>query len=160
MLRTRGHRNSILLGFLCLGLCLLLSSCRRKNLEARIASNLKQCSYEKPCRLKLSDLTPFDWDRGYSFYNGSKSDREKVLGVEDIGYQQDERQLVFLKDGRVIFQEGDENGVEAPTENELIFGPDTPRSGLLYSTFHHDDAFLVREMRSQNGIYYEWDPTP
>ena len=149
------------LAVLCLVGCALLAWCYFRSsgtLEGKIAAGIRRCPVGKPCRIKVSGFTPFEWDRAYMFYSASKSEREELLGTADPSYQEGVRQFVFLKDSKIVFQESEPSNFEGPSENELIIGDDTERPPPIYSTFSYDAEFVATERESQYGPCYNLRP--
>jgi hypothetical protein len=107
---------------------------------------------QRACRIRLSDLTAFDWDRFYAFpYNATPNDRQIALGMNDSGYRDLERQIVFTKSGKVVFQETEPTNPENPIKDEVIF--DMP-SDATYASYPHDAVFSVEKANGPEGTYY------
>src|ERR1700760_4125304 len=79
---------------------LMISSCNRKTtgvFEEKIVSLVNKCPTRNSCQIRLRDVTTFDWEKGYALYHGTKAQRSYVLGTEDSGFIEGQRQIVFLK---------------------------------------------------------------
>jgi hypothetical protein len=89
----------------------------------------------------------------YAFkYTATKQDREKALGMTDDGYRDLERQLVFLKNGKLVFQESEPTNAEHPIKNEVVFDiPDTES----FKSYPHGTVFSVTALRSDSGPYFQ-----
>jgi hypothetical protein len=82
---------------------------------------LQQCGKARNCTVRLSDITPFKWDKMFSFeYGVSRSDREKAVGISFKTHEL-ERQIVFVRDGKVILNEFLPTDIEKPVLNSIVF---------------------------------------
>ena len=138
---------------LTLAAILILSGCvGSRTMELKIVSSIRECPDPVKCRVKLADLTNFDWDRMYAFkYVATKLDRELALGTKDQEFTELERQIVFVKDGRIVFQESEATNVEHPIKNEVIFDiPDDATS----KSYVHGVVFSAIEKRGEDGPYF------
>jgi hypothetical protein len=113
-----GFQNEAASGFsrceflfvIALGILSTLPGCARSGkLEREILSEIRQkCGDRGSCRIQIDRAALFDWDKMYAFkYTATEQDRERVLGTKDVGYRDLERQLVFLKDGKIVHQESE-----------------------------------------------------
>ena len=121
-------------------------------LESKIVDHIQTCSHAATCRFAISDVTPFDWDKFYVFdYGVSLKDRERALGTKDEGFQEFHPQLVFLKDGRIVYQESEQPDVENPNEDEVIFDIPNDRNLKFYAP---TAVFSVTEDHAESGRYF------
>ena len=137
------------------GILLTLPGCPRSGkVEQEIVSEISQkCGDRGSCRIQIDRAALFDWDKMYAFkYTATAQDRERVLGTKAVGYRDLERQLVFLKDGKVVHQESEPTNVEHPVRNEVVF--DIPDSAA-FKSYPHEAAFWVNRLSSSAGPYYE-----
>lgn len=82
---------------------------------------LQRCGKARNCMVRLSDVTPFKWDKMFSFdYGVSPSDREKAVGISFKTHEL-ERQIVFVRDGKVILNEFLPTDIEKPVLNSIVF---------------------------------------
>jgi hypothetical protein len=76
------------------------------SVEAKIGKKVDNCQPEIECIFKISEITDFQWDKMFVFdYAVPDDEIAKHLGTEYGGGEQFKRQLVFLKDGKIIHQE-------------------------------------------------------
>jgi hypothetical protein len=134
---------------------LCLPGCTRSGkVERALVSQITQsCRDQAPCQIRVDQATWFDWDKMYAFkYTATEPDREKALGMKDDGYRDLERQLVFLKNGKIVFQESEPTNAEHPIKNEVVFDiPDAEAS----KSFSRETVFSVTKLRSEAGRYFQ-----
>ena|ERR1035438_269775 len=94
-------------------------------IEGRLGAAISQkCGSARNCTVRLSDLTPFKWDKMFYFdYGVDPSERRRVIGTSLVTPEL-ERQLVFLRDGKVIENELLPTDVEKPIANQIVFETD------------------------------------
>ena len=113
----------------------------------------EQCRNQIPCQIRIEQATTFSWDKMYAFkYTATSKDREAALGIKDEGYRELERQLVFLSNGRIVYQESEPTNVEHLVKNEVVF--DMPDEAS-FSSYPKGTVFSANEQRSsESGPYY------
>jgi hypothetical protein len=137
------------------GLLWTVSGCARPGkVERELVSQITQkCGNRGSCRLQIDQLASFDWDRLYAFkYTATEQDRERALGTKDVGYRDLERQLVFLKDGKIVHQESESTNVEHPVKNEVVF--DIP-DAVAFKSYPRGTVFSINQLNGSSGPYYE-----
>ena len=111
------------------------------------------CRGRSECLLRLQDVTDFEWDKMVVFgYGASDSEVEHVLGIKDHRGGEFQRNIVFTKEGKIVFHEEEPVDVERPLRDEVIFNFS---SGADYAIYPHNVVFKVSEKSSTNGRYYE-----
>lgn len=144
-------KRHILIGLMVL----VVSGCGFNNIESKIASRVRaQCQTPKPCIVRISDLTDFQWDEMYAFtYSASSDQIEQIIGVPLAEKVQFTRKVVFRWNGKVVHYE------ELPTQvdNFLDGQVDFDISDKdFYKLYPIDSAvFRVDKKEFENGIYYE-----
>ena len=92
--------------------------------------------------MRLSDLTPFKWDRMFYFdYGVDPSDRRNAVGI-GFDTHELEREIVFLRDGKVIDNEFLPTDVEKPIANQIVF--ETNGNDSSMSTFACDSSAVFQ----------------
>jgi hypothetical protein len=138
---------------------LVLSSCgQRQGMVARsvVRGIHLCCRHGAPCNVKLKDYTPFDWDKGFYFNDATtEEERSLILGVTDEGYQEIEGQYVFLKNGKLVYQESEPTNFEGTVPDELSI--DT-LSGKNFASFASDSSFTVSEESGSHGPWFSLQP--
>lgn len=145
--------NLAIVALVCTLFC--LSGCTRSGrLERSLISQISRtCRDQAQCRVSINQATWFDWDKMYAFkYTATKQDRETALGMKDDGYRDLERQLVFLKNGKIVFQESEPTNSEHPIKNEVVF--DIP-DAEAFKSFPREAVFSVNQARSEIGPYFQ-----
>jgi len=137
-----------------LGILLPLSGCSRVGkVESSIVREIhRSCFGNTSCKIRARDFTPFEWDRMFAF-NGAttEQDRTRALGNPEQGYQEFDRQLVFTKNGRIVYQESEPTNVEKAMKDELAF--DFP-DGANFRFFPQSAAFSVQVEDGPDGPYF------
>lgn len=125
----------------------------QRTIEARIAHEVGQsCSFDRPCRIRLTEITPFKWDHLYAFkYTATQDDVRRATGTRMKEYAELQHKLIFIKDGKIVFQENERTNVEHPVKNEVVF--DIPDSAN-YKGYQSDVVFQVSKNSSEAGTYY------
>jgi hypothetical protein len=143
--------RSLLLSALTLG----MSGCARSGkMESALVLQIAQsCRMQSPCQIRIDSATDFDWGKMYVFqYNATKADRERALGMNDDGYQDLQRQLVFVNNGRIVFQESEPTNIEHPIKNEVVF--DIPGTET-FASYPRGTLFSVQQLSSEAGAYFK-----
>jgi len=116
----------------------------------------EQCRNQTPCQIRIEQATAFSWDKMYAFkYTATSKDRDAALGVKDEGYRELERQLVFLKDGKIVYQESEPTNVEHLVRNEVVF--DMP-DDAFFRSYPLGTVFSATVLSSTAGPYYRLTP--
>lgn len=120
---------------------------------ALVAQISRACAGQASCRIRIDQATSFDWDKMYAFkYTATEQDREHALGMKDIGYRDLERQIVFLKDGKIVHQESEPTNVEHPVKNEVVF--DIP-DAVAFKSYSRGTEFTVDRLNGKLGPYFQ-----
>lgn len=156
MRKLSGKRVTVPLLILCLGCsgCLLSRSPESFPVQGRLIRQLERaCSSGKACKVRMNDLTDFNWDRMYVFAVGvSPSERREIAGADGVETIDLEGELVFTKAGRIVHQEPVAEGVERPIKDEISFAEIT-NTGESQS-YPPDIVFAVKQGTSKNGSYF------
>jgi hypothetical protein len=147
----------ILSAIVLFGVCALvaLSGCSRsRKIEKKIIALIAHsCPDRASCRIRVDQATSFNWDRLYVFkYTATEKDREQALGMKDDGYRDLERQLVFLKNGKIVFQESEPTNVEHPIKDEVVF--DIP-DAAAFKSYANGAEFSVTQVTGESGPHYQ-----
>ncbi|MCD8178571.1 MAG: hypothetical protein LUE98_14580 [Tannerellaceae bacterium] len=121
--------------------CLQISC--KNTLYKRVNKFYKKCS-QKNCVLNISEIFNFEWDTLFVFPPMTDYRRE-YQSLQDIN-----RQIAFVKDGRIVYQE-DELRVESPYKVTFYNKPFfyTPENAVF--TVTQDKHHLI-------GKYYVLEP--
>jgi hypothetical protein len=144
-------KRHLLIGFILLA----VSGCGCNNLEGKIAGKVRaQCETSKPCIVRISDLTDFQWDEMYAFrYSASIDQIQQVIGVLVTEKVQFTRKLVFRLRGKVVHYEELPTQVDNFLDGQVDF--DIPDKDF-YKLYRVNSAvFRVNKKEFENGIYYE-----
>jgi hypothetical protein len=154
-LKTRGSiPGKVGTAFLAACLLVLIQGCERQGpINERIVKAIKtHCANQPNCTLRISDQTPFSWDKMFVFDSEvGEADRTKILGTKDVGFCEFEAQLVFTKNGQILYQESQIQDVENPSRDQVKFG-DPDWAEIL--TFSPDAVFAVSAESSPAGPWY------
>jgi len=102
-----------------------IAACHRgvttTSIEGRIGRAITdRCQAAAKCVIHLRDLTPFEWDRMFYFdYSVSPAARRSAVGMP-FDTEELRRQLVFLRNGRVVRNDLLPTDVEKPVEMSLL----------------------------------------
>jgi hypothetical protein len=139
----------------CFGFLVVLMTfgcARQPPVAAAIRSRIQLCAKDRPCVISMRDVTRFDWDICYAFeYGTTRAVREAVLHTADPSYSEFEPQLVFLKSGRIVYEESHPTDVEHPLRNEIVF--DIPE-GAAFRAYRRDARFTAEEILGGVERYY------
>jgi hypothetical protein len=144
-------KRHLLIGFILLA----LSGCGSNSIESKIAGRVKaQCETPKPCIIRISDLTDFQWDEMYAFrYSASVDQIQQVIGVPVTEKVQFTRKVVFRLRGKVVHYEELPTQVDNFLDGQVDF--DIPEKDF-YRLYRVDSAvFQVNKKEFENGVYYE-----
>lgn len=122
----------------------------RLSVEGKLGAAIsRQCGTARNCKVRLSDLTPFKWDRMFYFdYGVAPPERRRAVGVSFDTHEL-ERQIVFLRAGKVIDNEFLPTNVERPIANQIVFENDgTDKSP---SPFACDDSAVFQATYDEFG---------
>jgi hypothetical protein len=146
-------RIAILLLFvaLCFSGYFLYRSRESSQVQRQLIRQVEQtCSAGMPCRVRIHDITSFDWERMYVFAVGvSPEELRQVVGIDGVENIDLEGELVFTKGGKIVHQEPVPEGVEEPIKNEISFAELTNTGRRV--TYSSDVVFLVVQGTSRNG---------
>lgn len=148
--------------YACLALLFCLAgiqtSCSdSRRVEARIVDRIHACRAPQNCVISLADATDFDWDTVFAFsYTVRADERRRVVGSPEVNYVEFHRQLVFVKNGKIVYQELEPTNVEHPIRDEVAF--DLP-DGRQFAKYRRSDAhFQVLRKDGPDGPYYILEP--
>lgn len=118
-----------------LSVFLAFAGCNRvmpTSIEGRIGRAINdRCRPAARCVIPLREVTPFEWDRMFYFdYDVSSAARQSAIGLP-VHTEELRRQLVFLRNGKVVRNDLLPTDIEKPVENELVFEADDERSHWL-----------------------------
>lgn len=104
---------------------LAIAGCDRvtpTSIEGRIGRAITdRCPPASRCVIQLREVTAFEWDRMFYFdYGVSPAARHSVVGFP-FDTEELRRQLLFVRNGKVIRNDLLPTDVEKPVENELVF---------------------------------------
>jgi hypothetical protein len=114
--------------FLILG-CFFL-----KSIERKIGDKIDDCQPNADCIIKVTEITRFQWDKMYVF-DYAKSDYEigNQLGTEYDGRELFKRRLIFLKDGKIVYQENLLTAISDSVDRAVGFDKLTYNNSLLFT---------------------------
>jgi hypothetical protein len=144
-------KRNLLMAFIVLA----ANACGGNNIESKIASRVRaQCETAKPCIIRISDLTDFQWDEMYAFrYSASSDQIEQVIGVPLTETGQFTRKVVFRWRGKVVHYEDLPTQVDNFVDGQVDF--DIPDNSF-YKLYSVDSAvFHVDKREFESGIYYD-----
>jgi hypothetical protein len=105
-----------------------------------------------PYTIRIRDFTAFDWDRAYFFNDATtEQDRTSALGTREEGYTEFEDQLVFLKNGYIVYQESEPTNIEKRMKNDIAFA--TPE-GRNFTSFTPSAIFTVSTEEGSDGPWF------
>ena len=122
-----------------------------KNNEKIQVSILNQKIYKENQEILLNDITPFNWDKVYSFkpYT-SKEEIEKILGFKSIyiseGISEGMMQLIFVKDKRIVA-----NICAHP--NKVLYSINFSKENDLYSKIEKSDNVTLLANKKDEIVY-------
>ena len=127
-------------------------------IERKIAAKIAACKDQAPCRIVISEITDFQWDRMFAFkYVATREQVQQALGTPPPQYTEFTRKIVFLNHGTVVYMEEDPTNVEHPTAGEVSF--DIPDSAVYRAYDRERAVFLARKETEEAGVFYELDST-
>ena len=137
-------------------LCFLLalSGCEQQGKVERgmLREILRSCTGKNPCTISIRNFTPFDWDSGYFFNDATtEQDRSNTLGTREEGYTEFEDQFVFLKNGRVVYQESEQTDIEKRMKNDIAFETHEDRN---FTSFAPNAVFAVSIEEGSEGPWF------
>jgi hypothetical protein len=112
----------------------------------------RSCVGPKSCSIRIRDFTAFDWDKAFYFNDATtEEERSSALGTREEGYWEFEDQLVFLKNGRVVYQESEPTDIEKPIKDQIGFAAPEDRN---FTSFAPDAVFAVSIEEGPNGSWF------
>ncbi len=92
------------------------------SIERRIGKKIDNCQPNTDCIVKVAEITDFQWDKMFVFAYATPFDEiEKQIGAKYGSYEEFKRQLVFIKDGKVIHQENLLTHISEPVDGAVQF---------------------------------------
>ncbi len=129
--------------------------------DANLGRAIRQkCGSSAKCIVRLSDLTPFAWDKMYYFDDRPQpSERDRIVGLP-VHANEFQRQIVFLDRGAVVDNELLDTNIEAPVEGMVVFFTTGmfERSGWLGCA--KAARFEVKQETDGKHAYTVLNPTP
>lgn len=145
----------------CNDRCCEAERVKTSSFDATLGRAIRQkCSPSGQCVVRLSDLTPFVWDKMYYFDGRPQpSARDRIVGLT-LHANEFQRQIVFLNRGAVVHNELLDTNIEAPVEGMVIFatGGVFEQSGWLGCG--NAARFEVRPETDGQLAYTMLKPTP
>jgi hypothetical protein len=137
-------------------LCLFLAlpGCERRGKVNRgmLREIHRSCTGKSPCTIRIGDFTPFDWDMAFFFLDGTtEQERSSALGTREEGYREFEDQLVFLKKGRIAYQESEPTDIEKPVKDQIAFATPEDRN---FTSFGPNSVFAVSIEEGSDGPWF------
>ena len=135
-------------------LFLALTGCEQPGeVERAMLHELRRsCIGTNQCSIRIRNFTPFDWDRAYFFNDAiTEQDRSSTLGTREEGYREFEDQIVFLKNGRVVYQESEPTDIEKRMKNDIAFETPEDRN---FTTFAPNAVFAVSIEEGPEGPWF------
>jgi hypothetical protein len=151
-------RTSRYISFAALCFLLAVAGCKHPGKVERgmFAQIRRSCGTANPCSVRIRDFTAFDWDQAFFFLDATtEQERSSALGTREEGSTEFEDQLVFLKNGRVAYQESEPTDVEKPIKDQIAFV--TP-DGRNFTSFAPDAVFAVSIEEGPAGPWYSLSP--
>jgi hypothetical protein len=118
----------------------------------------KNCDENNTCKISISDITNFKWDKMLMYQVGSSNTEiSKLIGTEFKDDLDLTSGLIFVYNNKIVYKE------------QIPYNPDKPNKLLLYigilygqpeyGTFTPSNAILEGTRREENGkIYYAIAP--
>jgi hypothetical protein len=127
-------------------------------IETKIAAKISACKDQAPCRIVMSEITDFQWDRMYAFkYVATLEQVQQALGTPPPQHTEFTRKIVFLNYGTVVYMEEVPANVEHRTAGEVSF--DIPDSAVYRAYDRERAVFLARKETEEAGVIYELEST-
>jgi hypothetical protein len=119
-------------------------------IEQRIGKRVDNCQPNVPCIIRIKDLTDFQWDQMYVFSYGANQELiERAIKTPFPAYVEFKRQIIFLKDGKIVHWENEPKDIEGTVNGQVSFpGLNIEPS---YKSFTPDDAVFRGEKREGKG---------
>jgi hypothetical protein len=118
-----GKAGRVIMATLAFAYFAMLTACDGPGLiERKIAARIEGCNGAVPCKLVLSDLTNFQWDRMYAItFSAPKDGVDRIIGAKAPQYTEFTRKLIFLNGGKVVYMEEAPTDFEKPTRGAVVF---------------------------------------
>lgn len=129
---------------------------KNNNFEHKIVEWInKSCeSQTSNCVIKITDITPFSWDKMYFFDGGEAVDLEKIMGVRPADGDIVKRKIVFVKDSKIVFYDELPTNIEGSINNQVYF--DNLSDSKNYKVFTPETAiFTVNKKEWGRSTIYE-----
>lgn len=140
--------------FLSIFCVFIIAGCRTKITDTLGAFIKENCKLQTPCKIEISKITPFSWDEFY-FFDAAILDIEvnKILGqkVFSAPFSGYTHRLVFLKNGKVVYQEEEPADLEGKLNGEIYFELNQAKK---YAKFSENALFDVQKLKSSDGEHY------
>lgn len=134
--------------FLSIFCVFVIGSCKSEITDTLGAFIKGNCKLQTPCRIEISKVTPFSWDEFY-FFDKATLDTEAniILGqqVFDSPSSRYTHKLVFLKNGKVVYQEEEPTNLEVKLKGEVYFEMNQVKK---YERFPENALFDVQKLQS------------
>ena len=121
-------------------------------LERKIAARIDRCQSSQSCEFRLSELTDFEWDRAFIFPAGTTRQEIETKLHASFPQQVDTMPLlVFMEDGRVVYEEEEAWHAEKAAVNGVTFDPAT---GERESEYDPNTMFSGTRTSYESGYLY------
>jgi len=126
---------------------------QNQSFEKKIVSEIVKCKKIDKCKIKVKNITDFEWDSMHVFkYNATFDDVKKVIGSNPKKYTEFSRKIIFtLKNDVVYFEELPED-VSRLKENQIVF--DIPDNMTSKTYFKDNSIFNVYKEEIIDGKYF------
>ena len=137
-------------------LLIVLFICRcsgNGNIEREIKNTISKVCINNDCRIVISKLTDFKWDKMFVFDSPvSLETITEAIGTDYPGYVEFSRTLIFMNKGSIVYYENNPSKIETFTPGQVIFNY---HHSVKYKMFLPNNAiFKVKTKTSDEGDYY------
>jgi hypothetical protein len=114
--------NKIKTHFITVIMIMSLSGCSKSISEKIIDRIEHQFKNSKECIIEVKDITHFDWDKMYVFYESATvEEMENALGFKYDNLNGGTRHLIFTRKNKVVYHEEDYPDPSKPSYGKVIF---------------------------------------
>jgi hypothetical protein len=123
-----------------------------RTIEQKIGQRIDTCPAQ-PCIVRITDVTDFPWDQMHVFEVGATPEQiEKSLGTTFPDYVEFTRQIIFLKNGKIIHREEQPTSVEHPENGQVAFAETYTDPHWVFTPANA--VFRGEQKRFSGGVYY------
>ncbi len=135
----------------------IISSCN-SSMQDKIINNIQKSCQKDSCIVKMSAITPFDWEKMYVFREGADlQEINKQLGFNYPYFKDVAKRLIFIKSNKIIYHEDEFPYPDKKPVNKIFF---IFRNDSIKSMSFTKESAVFYVSRQSSGKFFNYILTP